>query len=91
MSKFIVPESVDSARHNPRRRKRGATKDEHQNHPPLGLRPKDAARALGIGERLLWTLTNQGKIPHLRLGQAVVYPVHVLRDWLTEQSRGVKK
>jgi excisionase family DNA binding protein len=53
---------------------------------PLALRPREAARALGIGTRLLWQLTNTGEIPHLRLGRAVVYPVDSLRAWLAEQA-----
>ena len=54
--------------------------------PCLALRPKEAARALGIGERLLWSLTHEGVIPHLRLGQAIVYPVAELERWLAERA-----
>ena len=54
--------------------------------PHLALRPKQAAKALGIGERLLWSLTNEGKIPHVRIGnRAIVYPVDQLREWLAGQ------
>ncbi len=56
--------------------------------PVLGLRPKDAARALGISPRKLWELTNAGRIPCVRLGSAVVYPVDVLRAWLAAQAKG---
>jgi len=55
--------------------------------PRLALRPKEAAKALGIGQRLLWSLTNRGEIPHLRLGRAVVYPTDALRRWLSEQAQ----
>lgn len=48
----------------------------------LGLRPREAARALGIGERLLWERTKAGEIPHVRIGRAVVYPVTLLEQWL---------
>jgi hypothetical protein len=54
--------------------------------PRLALRPRDAARSLGIGERLLWSLTNQGIIPHVKLGRATLYPVRELRRWLTEEA-----
>lgn len=54
--------------------------------PCLALRPKEAAKALGIGERLLWSMTNQGLIPHLRLGKAIVYPVAELERWLAERA-----
>lgn len=51
----------------------------------LALRPKEAAKSLGIGVRLLWSLTNQGVIPHIRLGRAVVYPIASLEKWLAEK------
>ena len=53
--------------------------------PRLALRPKEAARALGIGERLLWSKTTSGEIPHLRIGKAVVYPVAALQEWLLQE------
>lgn len=59
--------------------------------PRLGLRPCEAAKALGIGRRLLWELTNRNKIPHLRLGRAVVYPVGALQEWLSQQSQDKNK
>ena len=56
--------------------------------PRLALRPREAARALGIGERLLHDLTKAGVIPHVRLGtKAIVYSVDVLRTWLAEQAQ----
>ena len=52
----------------------------------LALRPKDAAKALGIGERLLWSKTNAGEIPHIKLGSATLYPIDALREWLRQES-----
>ena len=54
---------------------------------PLALRPREAARRLGISERTLWTLMKAGDIPHVRVGRAVLYPVDTLRDWLASRSR----
>jgi hypothetical protein len=56
--------------------------------PVLSLRPRDAAKALGIGTRKLWELTadRTSGIPHFRLGKAVLYPVRELQDWLAEHS-----
>jgi predicted DNA-binding transcriptional regulator AlpA len=60
--------------------------------PCLALRPKDAAKALSIGQRLLWSLTNQNLIPHVRLGKAIVYPRRELERWLAEQAaKGVRR
>ena len=54
--------------------------------PCLALRPREAAKALGIGERKLWEITadRTSGIPHARLGKAVVYPVAELERWLAE-------
>ncbi|MCL5281435.1 MAG: helix-turn-helix domain-containing protein [Planctomycetes bacterium] len=50
------------------------------------MRPREAAKALGISERLLWEWTNRGEVPHVRVGKAILYPVDVLRRWLDEQA-----
>ena len=55
--------------------------------PCLAMRPRKAAKALGISERLLWEHTERGAIPHIRLGKAVLYPVDSLRDWLKRQAQ----
>ena len=59
--------------------------------PHLALRPREAAQALGISERFLWTLTNQGDVPHLRLGRTVVYPVDALQKWLDQRVKELQK
>ena len=60
---------------------------------PLALRPRDAAKALGISPRLLWQLTHDGVIPHVKVGagkrKCVLYPVAALDDWLRQQSAPV--
>lgn len=53
----------------------------------LALRRKEAARALGISERLLWSKTVAGEVPHVRLGRAVIYPVDCLREWLAKNTQ----
>jgi excisionase family DNA binding protein len=40
---------------------------------PLLLKPQDAAGALQISRRKLWSLTADGIIPSVRLGRAVRY------------------
>ena len=53
---------------------------------PLALRPKDAARELSISERLLWQWTRTERVPHIRIGNVVLYPVAGLRRWLEDRS-----
>lgn len=55
--------------------------------PCLAMRPREAAKALGISERLLWEWTDRGVVPHIRLGKAILYPVDSLRDWLLREAQ----
>jgi len=50
--------------------------------PCLAMRAREAAKALGISERLLWEWTSRGAVPHVRLGKAILYPVESLQEWL---------
>ena len=51
----------------------------------LALRPKEAARALGLSERKLRELLPE--LPHLRRGGILLFPVDQLREWLAAQAR----
>lgn len=55
---------------------------------PLALRPRDAAVALGISERLLQDWAKEHGLPCVRLGQIVLYPVDEVRQWLRERALG---
>jgi len=68
------------------RRYTGNQSDQMLGDGRLALRPKEAAKALGIGERKLWELTNRRIIPHLKAGRATLYPVAALRDWLAREA-----
>ena len=62
---------------------------------PLALRPREAAKALGISARTLWGLTSpRGPIPCLRIGhgkrQTVLYPTAELQAWLSQQAEAEK-
>lgn len=61
----------------------------------LALRPREAAKALGMSERTLWGLSApRGPIPCLRIGhgkrQTVLYPVADLQAWLSRQAEAEK-
>jgi excisionase family DNA binding protein len=57
---------------------------------PLALRPREAAKALGISARHLWQLTKDGHIPCVRVGggtrKTVLCPVAELQAWLGRQT-----
>ena len=54
--------------------------------PTLALRLKDAAKALGVSDRLLWQWEHDGKIPAVRIGGTVLFSMDALRTWLVEKS-----
>ncbi|OHB70151.1 MAG: hypothetical protein A2V70_14825 [Planctomycetes bacterium RBG_13_63_9] len=60
----------------------------------LALRPRQAAKALGISPRLLWQLTHDGHVPCVRVGsgkrRTVLYPTADLQAWLTRQAEAEK-
>lgn len=66
-----------------------------QSVESLALRPREAAKALGISARTLWGLTSpRGPIPCLRIGhgkrRTVLYPVADLQAWLSRQAESAK-
>lgn len=56
--------------------------------PRLGLRPREAAIALGVSPRKLWELTadRTSGIPHARFGKTIVYPIDELAAWLAARA-----
>jgi hypothetical protein len=53
--------------------------------PCLALRPREAAKAIGISERTLSTWTKERGVPHFKLNGTVLYPTRELTDWITAQ------
>lgn len=51
------------------------------------LSANDAAKALSISTRTLWSLTANGEIPAVRIGRLVRYRPETLRDWLASREQ----
>ncbi|NLX21649.1 MAG: helix-turn-helix domain-containing protein [Phycisphaerae bacterium] len=51
----------------------------------LALRTREAAEAIGVSERTLWTWTQQGDVPFIKRGKATLYPIRELTAWLSSQ------
>ena len=64
----------------------GLAKMDVASVPRLALRPAEAARALGLSERTLWTLADAGTVPSVRVGKLRLFPVAVLQRWLIAQA-----
>ncbi len=52
----------------------------------LLLKPNEAAAALAISPRLLWSLTQSGDVPCVRIGRAVRYDPRDLTVWIDRQK-----
>lgn len=50
------------------------------------LSAAEAAAYLGVSERHLWTQTKARRIPHVKLGRRVLYPVKELDAWLEDRA-----
>ena len=63
--------------------------NDHDPITILAMRPREAAKALGIGARKLWEITadRTSGIPHFRCGRSVLYPTRELQDWLADLCR----
>ncbi len=62
--------------------------------PALLVAASEAARLLGISTRTLWTLTDQGEIPAVRIGRSVRYRPESLRRYAQareEKARPTKE
>ncbi len=55
---------------------------------PLLLGVDDVAKLLNVSARTVWTLTESGELPHLRIGRRVLYPVDALRRWAEARTQG---
>lgn len=49
---------------------------------PLLLSPREAAKALSICEKTLYTLTKKGELPAIRIGRAVRYSLDDIKQWI---------
>jgi len=54
----------------------------------LLLKPADAAKALSISPRTLWTLTKRGEIRAVRTGRVLRYDPADLREWIRRRKVG---
>jgi excisionase family DNA binding protein len=64
-----------------------ARPDSPETPTPLLLSALEAARLLNVSPRTVWSLTEAGSLPHVRIGRRVLYPVDALRRWTQAQTR----
>jgi excisionase family DNA binding protein len=59
-----------------------------EDRQKLLLTPLEAAQALSISPRSLWTLTQSGRIRSVRIGRQVRYPVDALNEFIDQCPPG---
>lgn len=52
----------------------------------LLLTAAEAAEALSVSPRTLWTLTQSGQIPSIKIGRLVRYDPEALRRWIEKMG-----
>lgn len=63
------------------------TENLHEGRVRLLLRPREAASALGICEKTLWSITApRGDLACVRIGRSVRYDPLDLRAWIDRQK-----
>jgi len=74
--------------HEPHRSDLVMEDHEKNNIPCIGLRPNDAAQALGVSRRKLHEITadQTSGIPVTRFGKVVLYPTAPLAEWLAKRA-----
>lgn len=61
----------------------------HRLPPPL-LTYREAAKVLGVTERTIWTLVNDGRLPAVRFGRSVRIDPADLRGFITRARSAVE-
>ena len=60
----------------------------HLSGSPLLWTPAQAAKALQISPRKLWSLTASREIPHIRIGRCIRYAAADLQGWIEARKEG---
>jgi len=60
--------------------------EQENEQPPFALRPRDAAKALGISPSTLERMARAGEIPTKKIGRCTLYLVEDLKRWLNGET-----
>lgn len=59
---------------------------ESAANSPLLLSMAQAARAINVCERTVWTLVNDGELPHIRVGRRVLISWSAIERWIASKE-----
>lgn len=63
---------------------------DHTVPEPLLMTTREAARALAVSARTLWTLTKAGALPAVRIGRSVRYAVDDVQAFIRCRRRAAE-
>ena len=59
--------------------------------PRLSLTRSEAAEALGVSVNTIDAWIRNASLPHLKVGRCVLFPVHELEKWLSDNVTGIDR
>ena len=57
-------------------------------HPLICYSAPEVAKVTGLSLSLVRKSTRNGKIPHLKVGRRIIYPVTAIHEWLLTNTIG---
>ncbi len=54
--------------------------------PPMLVSVRDAAKLLAVCEKSLWSLTNRGELPSVKIGRSVRYSLADLQAFISKNK-----
>lgn len=55
----------------------------------LTVTAPEAAKMIGVSERMIHQLVKEGKLPHKRIGRRLLFPVDAVRQFVNETTQSV--
>lgn len=59
------------------------------NKAKLCLSAAEVSDRTGLSVSTIRKMTRSGKIPHIRCGRRIIYPVSGIEDWLAQNTTGI--
>jgi len=62
---------------------------KNERHPePLVYNVRQLAAVLDVSPRSIYALVKRGKIPHVRIGDRLIFPRAAIEQWLAQRAAG---
>lgn len=65
---------------------RGNSKEFNQLNNRLAVNAHELSRLTGLSTDTIYTLKSQGRVPYIKIGRRVLFPVNAIEKWLDENT-----